>query len=569
MMASKCIMITLLLFFSITDFHAEENRNDYVWLRSQYENLKKNDSTAFRYLRIYISKAKKDSDFARLSEAYKFAVYFTPSNEGKLSYSDSTIYAALRSKQPELIGDAYLGKGIFYYFNLKKYEPALAEYLKAYEYSKNGKDEYLHQKIIYHLGVVKSYLGFYQEALELFKQCSAFFEKKSKEKSHPNTLFNFKRGYYNSIHQMVICYRNLKEYDMADVLVENALLQLADQDRFLLEKNYLLKCRGISAYHHKNYAGSIHDLNAALEEIVKSNDFSWLSVIYYYLGKNHMVSNENKGIYYLEKVDSIFNRHTFILPEVRPAYEDLIMYYSEKGDQEKQLYYTKQLLKVDKLIGKDFTYLSSKIHREYDERLLTEGKNRLEKMSWRRMMYMLVFIVSTIFFLCLFLLKYQKEQHIKLKYLLLQDRLNNKQYDMLIIDKQDVIDNSVKTGLPEELYKELDQKLQQFEIENGFKQRGLTLGILATKMNTNTSYLSTFINENKGENFKTYINRLRISYITQLLNSERKYLLYTIEALAEESGISTRQHFSDLFYEVNGLRPTDFIRKRKQELKME
>lgn len=568
-MASKCIMITLLLFFSITDFHAEENRNDYVWLRSQYENLKKNDSTAFRYLRIYISKAKKDSDFARLSEAYKFAVYFTPSNEGKLSYADSTIYAALRSKQPELIGDAYLGKGIFYYFTLKKYEPALAEYLKAYEYSKNGKDEYLHQKIIYHLGVVKSYLGFYQEALELFKQCSAFFEKKSKEKSHPNTLFNFKRGYYNSIHQMVICYRNLKEYDMADGLVENALLQLADQDRFLLEKSYLLKCRGISAYHHKNYAGSIHDLSSALQEIVKSNDFSWLSVIYYYLGKNHMVSNENKGIYYLEKVDSIFNRHTFILPEVRPAYEDIIMYYSEKGDQEKQLYYTKQLLKVDKLIGKDFTYLSSKIHREYDERLLTESKNRLEKMSSRRMMYMLVFIVSTIFFLCLFILKYQKEQHIKLKYLLLQDRLNNKQYDMLIIDRQDVIGNSVKTGLPEELYKELDQKLRQFEIENGFKQRGLTLGILATKMNTNTSYLSTFINENKGENFKTYINRLRISYITQLLNSERKYLLYTIEALAEESGISTRQHFSNLFYEVNGLRPTDFIRKRKEELKME
>ncbi|CAH0195968.1 AraC family transcriptional regulator [Chryseobacterium sp. Bi04] len=566
MTTSQCIMIILLLFLPITDFHAEKSRNGYVWLRSQYENLEKNDSTAFRYLRIYISKAKKDSDFVRLSEAYKFAVYFTPSNEGKLSYADSTIYAALRSKQPELIGDAYLGKGIFYYFNLKKYEPALAEYLKAYEYSKNGKDEYLHQKIIYHLGVVKSYLGFYQEALDLFKQCSAFFEKRSKEKSHPNTLFNFKRGYFNSIHQMVICYRNLKQYEMADDLVDKALLHLADQDRFLLEKSYLLKCRGISAYHHKNYAGSIHDLHSALQEMVKSNDFSWLSVIYYYLGKNHMVSNENKGLYYLEKVDSIFNRHTFILPEVRPAYEDLITYYSEKGDRDKQLYYTKQLLKVDKLINKDFTYLSSKIHREYDTRLLTESKNRLENMSSRRMTYILIFIVSTIFFLCLFVIKYRKEQNIKLKYLLLQDKLNNKQYDILIIDKQDISVNTIKTGLPEELYKELDLRLQKFEIENGFTQKGLTLGILALKMNTNTSYLSTFINENKGTNFKTYINGLRISYITHLLNSERKYLLYTIEALAEESGISTRQHFSDLFFDINGIRPADYIRNRKKEL---
>lgn len=166
-------------------------------------------------------------------------------------------------------------------------------------------------------------------------------------------------------------------------------------------------------------------------------------------------------------------------------------------------------------------------------------------------------------------MRYHKEQNIKLKYLLLQDRLNSKQYDTLILNDQNVSTDSVKTVLPEDLYKELDKRLQEFEMENGYIQKGLTLSILATKMNTNTSYLSTFINENKGKNFKTYINELRISYITHLLNSERKYLLYTIEALADESGISTRQHFSDLFFDINGLRPTDFIRKRKQELKIE
>ena len=54
-----------------------------------------------------------------------------------------------------------------------------------------------------------------------------------------------------------------------------------------------------------------------------------------------------------------------------------------------------------------------------------------------------------------------------------------------------------------------------------------------------------------------------------MLNSERKYLHYTIEALAEESGISTRQHFSKLFYDANGIRPKDFIRKRKEELRID
>lgn len=568
-MTGSRIIIILLLLFCSADFDAKEKRDDYLWLRSQYENLKKNDSSAFRYLNVYISKAKKNSDYIRLSEAYKFAVYFSPSNERKLSYADSTIHAALRSKKAELISDAYLGKGIFYYFNLKKYEPALAEYLKAFEYSKEGKDEYLHQKIIYHMGVVKSYLGFYEEAIELFKECGEFFERKSRGKNHPNMLFNFKKGYYNSLHQMVICYRNLRQYEIAEHLIENGLQSLTGNDEFLLERSYLLKCKGISAYHRRNYAGSIHDLNGALEEIVKSNDFSWLSVIYYYLGKSHMAGNESKGIYYLQKVDSIFNKHAFILPEVRPAYEDLIAYYSEKNDREKQLYYTKQLLSVDKLIGKDFTYLSSKIHREYDTRLLAETKNSLEKTSSRRMVYIVIFIVLTLFFLGISLARYRKEQNIRLKYLLLQDKLNNKKYESLVINQDHINTDPAKTVLPQDLYRELEQKLQQFEMNKGFIQKGLTLSMLATKMNTNTTYLSTFINENKGKNFKTYINDLRISYITNLLNSERKYLLYTIEALAEESGISTRQHFSDLFYDINGLRPTDFIRKRKQELKIE
>ena len=106
-------------------------------------------------------------------------------------------------------------------------------------------------------------------------------------------------------------------------------------------------------------------------------------------------------------------------------------------------------------------------------------------------------------------------------------------------------------------------------MRNEFIQKGLTLGILAVKMNTNTYYLSAFINENKKKNFKAYINDLRITYITHLLNSERKYLHYTIEALAEESGISTRQHFSKLFYDANGIRPKDFIRKRKEELRID
>lgn len=90
---------------------------------------------------------------------------------------------------------------------------------------------------------------------------------------------------------------------------------------------------------------------------------------------------------------------------------------------------------------------------------------------------------------------------------------------------------------------------------------------MAAQFNTNTTYLSTFINESKGVNFKNYLNNLRIDYITNLMNTDKNYLKYTIEALAEKCGIASRQNFSDLFYEINGMRPTDFIKKKKEEQK--
>ncbi|MGE4513382.1 MAG: helix-turn-helix domain-containing protein [Chryseobacterium sp.] len=85
-------------------------------------------------------------------------------------------------------------------------------------------------------------------------------------------------------------------------------------------------------------------------------------------------------------------------------------------------------------------------------------------------------------------------------------------------------------------------------------------------MGTNSNYLSQVINEYKGGNFNKYLSQLRINYITNLLFEDRKYLKYNIETLAKECGIASRQNFSDLFYEINGIRPTDFIKKRMQEI---
>ncbi|WP_294237635.1 hypothetical protein [uncultured Chryseobacterium sp.] len=110
------------------------------------------------------------------------------------------------------------------------------------------------------------------------------------------------------------------------------------------------------------------------------------------------------------------------------------------------------------------------------------------------------------------------------------------------------------------------EKLNNFEQKKGFLKKGLAQQELAKSFNTNITYLSFVINEFKAKNFNTYLNELRIHYIIHKLYHNPDFLKYTIEGLIKERGITSRQNFSDLFQEINGIRPTDFIKQRKKEL---
>lgn len=548
-------------------FAFEKEGQSYETIRKAYENLLKNDGQALPHVNKYIKKAKVEKDFEHLTQGYRDAVFFIKDEHKKLIYSDSMIYASVKSKDNDLIGLSYLGKGIIYYFNFKKFDKALDEYLKAYEYLKNTDDDYLKYKVIYHMGVVKSYLGYYTESKDHFDECLKFFSNQSTKRLHPNEVFNNRRGYFNALHQLIICHRNLKNYAIADSLLNVGLKEIVGKEEFKLEKSYFLKCKGISEYNHQNYKGAIDILNQALPEILKVDDFATLSLIYSYLGRNYYKVDKDKqrALSYFKKVDSIFNKQHFILPETRSNYELLINFYRQQKNTEKELLYTKQLLSVDSLLGKEFYFLTSRIHKEYDTKSLLYKKDVLERKNHLTWLLVIFFICLSIFFKILFVLKYKKNKRMFTKYLKLQKKLKNRQKENKVEPK---FNEEKQTNISQEIYNDLISKFKEFEAKEEFTKIGLTLNILASQFSTNTTYLSTFINETKGVNFKNYLNGLRIDYITNLLNTDKKFLNYTIDALAEKCGIATRQNFSDLFYEINGMRPKDFIKKKKEEQKL-
>ena len=308
------------LFITLPIFGQQQLKPNVSYLRSlrmRYEHLEEDNEEAIPFAHNYIEQAKLHKKYEHIFQGYKVLIFYSKDRRAKLVYADSCVAYATESGNAELISHAYLSRGIVYYFFLKKYQTALDEYLKAYDHAQKIKNEYLKTRIIYHVGVAKSYLGYYEEALELFEQCIGYFEPIIHSDAHPTIIRNNQKGYFNSLHQQIICYQNLNNLAKSDSLTTIGLSALPEERVFLLEKAYFLKSSGISAFHKSEYHKAITAFNQALPQL-QYFDFAWTSVSYFYLGKSYLQLQETeKAISYFQKVDSIFQEKKFILPEVR------------------------------------------------------------------------------------------------------------------------------------------------------------------------------------------------------------------------------------------------------------
>ncbi|AZA66419.1 AraC family transcriptional regulator [Chryseobacterium carnipullorum] len=437
--------------------------------------------------------------------------------------------------------------------------------MKAWNYLENTKDEYLYYKNLYHIGVVKSYLGYHEETLDIFEKCRNYFSSKKIPPGFPNLEYNNKKGYLNSLHQNIICLIELDRLNEASLLIDEGLTGASSHIDFYIERSYFYKLQGIIDFKKKNYDKAISNFNNALAGVEKKNDFTNASAIYFYKGKSLLSKNDvNNAVCYFKKVDSIFSKHQFILPEVRENYEILINHSKKTKNEKIELYFTNQLLKVDLILSTDFRYLLEKIHKEYDTKDLLRAKKRLEnsRLYGYGIAAFSMSLLILIFTITFFRRRKEREIHKKYEELLLKIAQDNTEKP-----KDEFVHKPKNSKLSVEMVSDLLNKLNILEQTNFFLEKGLTQNKLASKLKTNTTYLSEIVNEYKGHHFNIYLNHLRIQYVTKKLYESKIWRSYSIETLAKECGFSNRSNFSKVFTEVNNISPADFIRKREGELK--
>ncbi|WP_347925112.1 AraC family transcriptional regulator [Pontimicrobium sp. SW4] len=108
-----------------------------------------------------------------------------------------------------------------------------------------------------------------------------------------------------------------------------------------------------------------------------------------------------------------------------------------------------------------------------------------------------------------------------------------------------------------ELYKIAKEAKDYIISQKVFLDPDLNLQSLSKSINTNSNYLSKAIHLSYKINFSDFINQFRIEYAKQLIQN-KKYEMYTLEAIAKESGFKSISTFNRSFQKVEKMTPSNY-----------
>jgi len=512
------------------------------------------------YLNYYKNKAIKERNNYEIALYYKNYVFLNK-NDHRIKIIDSALHYAYKTNDKKLIGQTYSTKGVVYY-NLKDYQKALENYLKAYSYIQQTDHLYSNFRLKYQIAVIKNYLGYYQEAEALFKECINYFAQEP-------TKYNMQRGYISSLEGLAWSLTKTNRLTESNKILKDAFkfIQLTKAPE--LDAHYNIFKQGINDYFLGNYDQAIQKIEEKLPYLYQNEDVAWVTIGKFYLGKCYWVKNQkDKSLEYLKKVHDVFDTQNYTHPDVRESYELLIEYYKSIDDKDNQIKYIEQLVKVDSVYNQNHKYLVKQIHKEYETQELLTKKRELEASLYVQKNR--IILVSSIagFILTISLIFHaiqrKKSKQIALKLIHQNEKIQETKDKEITQDK-----NSIKTQqlIKDDTTQKLLRKLQDFENKQKFRKPDISLEKLAKELETNTTYLSTIVNTYKSQKFNDYINGLRISYfIDEMVNNpDCEYYRFSLEAISKDLGFISSTAFSKAFNKHTQTSPSVFIKNLREK----
>ena len=276
----------------------------------------------------------------------------------------------------------------------------------------------------------------------------------------------------------------------------------------------------------------------------------------YFWGKEND-SAQNAYFSALEKSKSFNN--PFLKEEI---HHKLSTAFLADKDIVKFNYHNQQALNFEKLADANENAAANSAYQllsaEQDKKLNSE-KSKFRTVFWALCGLVLLLVLLKIF------LFFRNKNSIK-TYETLNSYLNKQNQNSSETDRKPALEQESKgSGLLKESEEQILAGLTKFESSGKFTNKDMSLGMLAAQLNTNTKYLSETINRHKQKNFNSYINELRVNYITEKIKNDANYLNYKVSYLAEESGFSSHSSFTTVFKSIVGISPIAFVELIKNQ----
>jgi len=504
------------------------------------------------YAEALVLKAKKEGNILEEHNSFLLKAssenYFGDMNTS-LKYIDSSIIYAKAQKNESLLIKALTQKGKIYY-TYGKYSEAITYYLQLDSVAKITKNIRYQIYSNHNIGLVKNIMGDHEGATALYlKNKKIITPSNVKEKE-------YHKLYLNTLIALISAYTYF-DLEKADYyLTELKAISVTQKDRDAL--GYFFTLQGIVAYERKEYDKALAILYKADSLVSVLGTKRNLYPVYLFRGKTYYEQEVfSEAIEAFEAIKSLKKEIDFDDFRYREALSLLADSYEQTGDPEKAL--------KNYRLAHNYSYadtikkiIRDEISKKYDKKTIEDKISSLQlKTNKKTKQTRALFIVAIGLFLALVLLflVYKK-----------RERLNTQKFDKVLKKLEsnqvniEVFSTTNKYQISDEKIAKILVGLEKFERSKAFLKPNTSLVIVAKKLNTNTTYLSQIVNEQKGITFKNYITELRINYVLHHLKSDSVLRSYSIKAIAKEIGFKSEGAFSRAFKKQTGIYPSFFIK---------
>ena len=495
-------------------------------------------------VKVHLKKAKKENDPIEVARAYYYRI-LNEKPHVALVYSDSMIQITENSVHPNYPTLGYILKANIFY-DQGKFQLALDNFLKAHDLALEKNNIEDQREISLAIAAIRNINGQHYAAADLYNRSLNLLKQKS------SSTEGFYDDYATLFYNLSLTYLRLSQLDTSKYYVQKGIELSRLEHKKEDFKDFVLVDAQINFYKR--------DFKKAKDTLLKYiNDFEGTSkaIKLYYLGKiEKHFGNEKAATTYFKTIDSIVSSTEDPFDEVKDVYQQLIISSILEDDEKEQIDYIEKLIYYDSVLSSEHENIANQAVVAYDIPDLKRQKLKAENQLQAKNIYvaLIAILAGLAMLMGLYFYMRSRKMNTRLK-LLMQGSEMGEEKTKTITEHP--------SSVPEEIRKDILEKLAVFETSEGFMSKDLDMYGLAQQIGTNTTYLSTVINHYKKISFPTYIKDLKIKAAINQLSKNPDLLKYNYQGLAEVFGFKTGESFSKAFYKKTGVYPSKFLNELK------